>query len=766
MSPLRSAFLIGAIIVASGELIASNKGVVLLGGESNPNDSGPPIAYLFSSSGAKSLLPAGAFPGGGYLYSVAITDSGAALLGGVNYEGVQPPIAYLVSPNGTLTSLLNPAAFPNGGIVESVAIAQNGKGIISGQSNPFASGAPIASFVSLNGTVTPLVLEGDTMYSDTSFFQSAAISNSGVGVLGGQSDTAPTPPLSYSVASNGVATFLGPPEAGFPSGAGILSVSIAENGSALFGGVNYGGAPPLLYRLNSDGTFSDFTSAIGIPTSGAINGVSIAENGIGLIGGAGPSLPFAAFVAPDGTLSVLGDGIFPVGSISSVALNNSCAGILGGQSNVGDHPPIAYLVAPNGTLTPLGEGIFPSSGVIYSVAITDSGVGVIGGEENPNSYGAPIAYLVAPNGTLTSLITQTDLSNSVWISTVSISDAIAPQSFGPYNSLANSLFALTHTLEDHYTGRKQFFDAKRGAEMAALTLLATKKPSAIQETPPKKTSPTWTLWGGPFGELIYQDGENSLPDFSDEIAGVITAAEYNGIKNVSIGGALAYAFTYIHYKDDTGHAKVNQEYALLYADFTLPYFFFNGALWGGLYQMSNDRLTLGFIHSKSSPNGWLLSPHIEISTPFLAKGDWFGIDPFAMVDWANSWQNSFREKGRSGLNLSMDSQYCSLLRSEIGIRFYETLTYSWGHLKIEEKASYVNKTPFHTGGASAAFIGSVSSFGVETISRSMQNLGLAQIAFHFTPSKPTYPYGSIDYQGEFGSTFQSHLLILELGKSF
>lgn len=545
------------------------------------------------------------------------------------------------------------------------------------------------------------------MYSDSSFIQTAAITNSGIGVLGGQSDQAPTPPLSYVVASNGVATFLGPPEADFPGGAGIISVSIAENGSALFGGVNYGGSPVLLYRLNSDGTFSDLTSASGLPSTGGINGVSIAENGIGLVGGAGPTHAFASFVAPDGTLTVLGNGIFPVGSFSSVAINNSCAGILGGQSNVGDHPPLAYLVSPTGTLTPLGEGLFPSNGIIYSVAMADCGVGLIGGQENPSGYGAPIAYLVAPNGNLTSLISQIDISNSAWISSVSISDAIAPQSFGPYNSTANALFALTHTLENHYTGRKQFFDAKSGAEMAALNLFARSKPSAVQETPPKKASPTWTLWGGPFGELIYQDAEHALPDFSDEIAGVITAAEYNGIKNVSIGGALAYAFTYINYKDGTGHGKVNQEYALLYADFTLPYFFFNGALWGGLYQMSNDRLTLGFIPSKSSPNGWLLSPHIEISTPFLAKGNWFGIDPFAMVDWANCWQNSFREKGRSGLNISMDSQYCSLLRSEIGIRFYETLTYSWGNLKIEEKASYVNKTPFHTGGASAAFIGSI-----------------------------------------------------------
>ncbi|MGB7978390.1 MAG: autotransporter outer membrane beta-barrel domain-containing protein [Chlamydiales bacterium] len=765
MSLVRWVALSGAFaaMITGGTVIASNKGVVLLGGENNTNRSGPPIAYLFSANGQASLLPPAAFPDGGYIYSVAITDSGAGLIGGMNFGGVQPPIAYLLSPSGTITSLLDASAFPNGGFIYSVAMAQTGEGIIGGQNS---AGPPIASFVSSNGTLTPIVLEGDSMYSSSALMNNVAIASSGIGILGGQSDVSPTPPLSYSVASDAVASFLGPPEPDFPSGAGILSVSIAENGAALLGGINYGSGPPILYRLYPDGTFTNLSTATGLPASGYINSVSIAENGMGLIGGTGPTYPIACFVAPDGALTVLGSGIFPAGSIYSVAINNSCAGIIGGQSGAGEQPPIAYLVAPNGALTTLGDGVFPPSGVINSVAISESGVGLIGGQNNPNGSGSAIAYLVAPNGTLTSLSSNGAFSSSSTVSSVALSDAIAPQSFGPYSSLANALFALTHTLEDHYTGRKTFFKNTNGAQIADLDLLAGRRLIPPKKSPPPKPCPIWSVWGGPFGALIYQDAKKAIPAFSDEIAGVIAAAEYNGIKNVAIGGGLAYAFTFVNYKESVGHASINQEYALIYANFNRPYFFFNAALWGGLYQLSNKRHTLGFITSTSNPKGWLLSPHVELSTPFLVKGDWFGVDPFAMVDWANSWQDSFREKGRSGLNISLNSQYSSLLRSEIGVRFYETLKYGWGCLKIEEKASYVNKAPFHTDPGTAAFIGAFSSFGVETFSSSVQNLGLAQIAFHFTPSHPKYPYGSIDYQGEFGSSFQSHLLVLELGQSF
>jgi hypothetical protein len=184
--------------------------------------------------------------------------------------------------------------------------------------------------------------------------------------------------------------------------------------------------------------------------------------------------------------------------------------------------------------------------------------------------------------------------------------------------------------------------------------------------------------------------------------------------------------------------------------------------------MCNKRHTLGFITSVSHPNGYLFSPHVELSAPFTFSGSnhILSIDPFVMFDWANSWQKTFREHGSSGLNIVLNSQYSSLLRSEVGMRIYETLEYAWGSFKIEEKASYVNKAPFHKGEGTAFFVGAFSSFGIETFSSSVENLGVAQIAFYFTPRNTKYPYGTLDYQGEFGSSFQSHILVLEIGEAF
>jgi hypothetical protein len=145
---------------------------------------------------------------------------------------------------------------------------------------------------------------------------------------------------------------------------------------------------------------------------------------------------------------------------------------------------------------------------------------------------------------------------------------------------------------------------------------------------------------------------------------------------------------------------------------------------------------------------------------------WFVIEPFAMFDWASNWQGKVREHGASGFNVKMGSTYTSMLRSEIGFRFFESIHYGWGDLIFQEKASYVNKLPFHTNSQSAAFVASASSFGIEVFSNKTQNLGVVQLSSQFIPCSKKYPYGALNYQGEFGSSFQSHLVSIEIGKYF
>ncbi len=121
--------------------------------------------------------------------------------------------------------------------------------------------------------------------------------------------------------------------------------------------------------------------SLGFP-AGFIDTVALNDNGIGLIGGGGvPTSGYAAWVTP--TLGVIPLSNLPVGgSIFSVALNNKNQALLGGSSAPLSLPPLdnafaAIATFDQKTATPIALSI--SAGDIFSVALNGSDLGLIGG---------------------------------------------------------------------------------------------------------------------------------------------------------------------------------------------------------------------------------------------------------------------------------------------------------------------------------------------------------------------------------------------------
>ena len=95
------------------------------------------------------------------------------------------------------------------------------------------------------------------------------------------------------------------------------------------------------------------------------------------------------------------------------------------------------------------------------------------------------------------------------------------------------------------------------------------------------------------------------------IGGAMVAFDYQGIQNAAIGGGGAYAYNYVHLADSIGHATFNQEFITLYGSWKAEHLYVHAALWGGLYQLYNERHSIAKITSTAHINGWLLSPHLE-----------------------------------------------------------------------------------------------------------------------------------------------------------
>ena len=682
---------------------------------------------------------------------VAINDLGISLIGGQDSSG--NGYAALLSSAGALTSL--PLDLSSGSI-SAVSLNLAGQGLVGGSSDE----AGYAALIAPDGTVSVLgSIPSGPVYGITS----VSINSEGVGLIGGEGGG--TFYAAY-VAQDTTVT----PVTGFAEDAGsIFGVSINDAGNGIVGGVN----------VDSSACYAAFVTIEGISnaidtlsdTGGEINSVAINNDGLALLGGQDANNMYAGYATfGDATVTELLDATVP-GEILSVAINSSGVGILGGEANSNLY---AALVTPDTSLLSLFSDDI--SGQINSVAINEAGVGLIGGYSSTNT---PYAALMAPNGILTALT----LSNGNSILSVDINDltnAATPQSIGPYASAIYTQLAAACALEFRFLQQNRNWMRKKGAALTLADvsdselqlasnsddLAAGRKPGSQRKKRPPASKQN-TIWAAPFGNYTRLRNQGAaIPDYTNQIGGVLLGYDHH-TDDYMVGGSLGYAFNYIHYSQHLGHGKLQEETANVYGSYSRDHFWLGGVIWGGLYQFSNERHTLSVITSKANSHGWILSPHLEMASPWaIDQKQRYFVEPFFMLDWVNSWQNHYTESGEAGFNLQMKGLYSSLLQSEAGLRFYERFAYGWGDFCLEEKVSYVNQAPFHFNSVETSFVGAASSFPIAVGSSKVENLGSIQLFGSFVPNDERYPFGGFMLQAMANGSYQSYFASVFSGVNF
>lgn len=683
--------------------------LAILGGQGDA-----PYAAFLQSNGSIAKLKG--LPTTGLTYRVAMNASSHSIIGGTN--GLDA-YAALVSPRGSLKSipgLISP------GEIYTVAINKIGNGIVGG--GHLDSNIPFAALVSPKGEATPLILPSSGL------IYSVALDNAGEGIVGGIG------PLNSAYASTVSATGNVTPLIGLPTTGAVYWVAANESKTKFIGGQEN----TSIYAAYVDPNGS-VGSIAGLPL-GLNYSVALNASGQAIMGGTSLTLPYAALVNPNGSVINLNGLPATAGKIYTVAINKSGTGIIAGFSTTG---PYGSFVASNGKLTPL-LGLPTGDGFLDGAALHSSGVAIVGG----TIRNAPFAALVAPNGTLTYL-NGLPLEGEINSISIAALDSLVPQSIGPFNSLANMQFAFSNTLSQHLLIQKN----EREESCSELCKLHTSNCGAT------------SVWLSAFGNYIQEKATHSLPTYSNKIGAVILGIDYNGIHDVVFGGALGYSNNCVQYSHRDGKAHIEQESAALYATWNNDGLFINAALWGGLFQITHKRHSIANITSTAKPSGWNLSPQLEIDMPYqISMPQNFVLDPFITLNWSNNWLTHFREKGSSGFNINLKNHYASIFRSELGVRFFETFQFACGDLILEEKISYVNRAPIGKKRNTAKFIGAASTFEVNTLNCIAQNLGNIQMHAEWIPQNFKNIFFAFDYQGEFGSKFQSHMLTLGLEKIF
>ncbi len=236
------------------------------------------------------------------------------------------------------------------------------------------------------------------------------------------------------------------PISGLPADGNSVMNAVAFNasGTGLLAGRS--GLNGYAAFVNTNGIITPFTISF---ANGSLTNAGISASGLGLIGGYSvANTSYAAQILADGTINVLP---VPLDSLESLAINDSGVGLIGGEGSA-----IAYAtyVAPDGTLTPVSTPTM-DAGHIYTVSINNAGEGVIGGWSGSSFYAA----LVTPNGTASplsslpmdfgiiyssainssgaALIGGTDSSNIAYLGYVSSSGAVTPLFETPFTGTIN-----------------------------------------------------------------------------------------------------------------------------------------------------------------------------------------------------------------------------------------------------------------------------------------------------------------------------------------
>lgn len=729
---------------------------IIVGHQGGSGTHGGSYTALIDPLGNVQVLQSFSTGGNFNLFSAAINSSNNSIVAGGNGNYFQAR----VDPSGNFTSI--PLA--GSGTTTTVAMNDSNLAILGGASNALT----VLVFPDNSSIALPTVgINTNTV----------AINTQGNSLAAGTYQFGPFTPYLYTYDATGTSLF------GSATPYTALSAAINDNNLAIIGGTINSGQQPFASFVDLSGNLSPL-SGDPLPSLGSISSVAINDAGYAVIGGnATSSGAYAAFVYPDGTVQTI-NGLPSAlqASINSVSINDFGVALLGGTSD--GINAYAALAAPwTNYILPLTVN---APQVIYSVSLRTFapkdlfGINLTGNNlafaEYIAEYARKKALFFIPS------IFQGTLNEA-------LESAAPTRNALSVFSVANNYFLLNQALASHlHNYRHSYNKAKyeRLVESSKYALLASAEEVRLSDLlepdeeqleylpeSAKQSRSPYYMWVQPIGAYISQKAQHQTVGFNPAVGGAIVAFEPVTTLHGQFGMGAAYTFTHVHEHGGAGSSNINQEYLFFYGTWSNRRWHLDAACWGSLFQTRQTRyiqMTDYHFHASSRPTGTQLSPHLEFGydRSFCfgkEKQHQWTIDPFVMADWPHTWQKRYQEKGNGPFNATQTAQHSSFLRTEAGIRFYETFLCNSWMFTLEEKGSYVYRHPYQLGTVNAFLVGSPGSFTVETLT-SADNLGAVALSFIFEPLKTSLPSGSLSYHGEFGSGYQSHQINGDITWSF
>jgi len=333
----------------------------------------------------------------------------------------------------------------------------------------------------------------------------------------------------------------------------------------------------------------------------------------------------------------------------------------------------------------------------------------------------------------------------------------------------NVMFMFSESLDSHFTKMRlaqknsSQLKGKETAFLAENELLADGWfPRKTKNAPAKNTNSR--IWSMGFGQFSHQNAQDQNPALDFNSGGLFLAYDYGNSDQGCIGALAGYAHSAIDESHSMGNSHLNAGYLSLYGMRFFSDYFLDAAIWGEYMGIDQKRKISfpGFNETaKSSLHAGQLDLHFGTGYDFNIRSG--TIEPFALLDWVSEWDNSYSEKGASPYNMHVSSRHSWMLRFETGLNGYNTTVFNWGIFIAQAKLSYVYKKPHNVGQLNAAIVSAPTSFVVEAFTAEQSLFSPAIELFWQTNWNG---FGSISYDGEYGSGYSSNQFYGKVGYSF
>ncbi len=591
----------------------------------------------------------------------------------------------------------------------------------------------------------------------------------------------------FAIGTGAALTLTSPVTETFPG----LSLTVEAPGILTLSAANtYTGATNVMGgRLNVTGSITSDTTVRGpggfSTTTGTFGGTGVVQaitsvGGIVAPGTSTASSGIGTLTATSLTLDSNSTTLIPITPSSASQLSISGTAMLAGQvqvvANSGHYPKSgSFTILTAGSITGAYNPVVTGSpGFRFSL---QSGSVILHyeyiGISTMGLTGSTLAYAKYLNRTApytASLQALIQLSGSALKN--GINSASPSRNALTTFAIENTVFALSEMVSGHLIDQR--FNRTHGSATPSVASLfknaqeGTALTASVSDRYMKsERCNTATFWMGGLGEFAHQKSQDDNPAFNLISEGVIAGLDSFRIQNNIAGVSGGYAHSRLIQDNDSGHAKINTYFANVYDTcYTDEGSYLELAFWGVYNQVRNYRHISfpGFdATARSSFHCWQVVPHLGLGYHHKFCG--WELEPFAQFDCAIAWQRSFSENGAGIFSVRQKAQTSEFLRSEGGIRLYQSRECGCWAWMVMEKLSYVNRKTFGTGQVSASIVGSSSFFSVESF-RDVQNLGSAGIEFLMRFGNRTPVTLSLSYNGEMGSKYFSHEGLIRLQKDF